>query len=360
MDQDTSANEVKVTAEDGTPLPFTLRDRTLDFFSGTPGSVRVVAGDREYVYSLTLPQLWDQQVGAARRGAARAFRGSRRCSTARATSGRGWRCWAALGLLVGVDAVRPLPARPVRDCGPMLLRRKIARGRGGAAMTLRSSVGAAAGAAAGLRGRRGNGDRPARRLALLLKAGAFAAIALALAQPRLTVYESKVAVAMLADTSASISRAGSADRVGVRGQAGARPRPALDARHPVRPRHARRRARRATRRAAGNCATPPAPAGHGTNLESAIRDGAAALPAGMVPRLLLVSDGNENLGSVSRAIWQAQQLGVPIDTVPLAGRPKPGLVLESVALPGTGLQRRAVSHRSHAGIAARRARRRWR
>jgi hypothetical protein len=31
----------------------------LNFFSGAPGSVRVVAGDREFLYSLTLPQLWD-------------------------------------------------------------------------------------------------------------------------------------------------------------------------------------------------------------------------------------------------------------------------------------------------------------
>src|SRR5205823_13504446 len=75
-------------------------------------------------------------------------------------------------------------------------------------------------------------------------------------------------------------------------------------------------------------------AGHGTNLEAAVRDGAASLPNGMVPRLLLVSDGNENLGSVARAMWQAQQLGIPIDTIPLAGRPKPGLLLESVSVPG--------------------------
>ena len=37
-----------------------------------------------------------------------------------------------------------------------------------------------------------------RRAALLLKAAVFAVIALALAQPVLTVYETKVAVAMLA------------------------------------------------------------------------------------------------------------------------------------------------------------------
>ena len=54
----------------------------------------------------------------------------------------------------------------------------------------------------------------------------------------------------------------------------------------------------------------------------------------MVPRLLLVSDGNETLGSVTRAIWQAQQLGIPVDTVPLAGHPKPGLLLESISIPG--------------------------
>jgi len=40
-------------------VPFTVRDKTLNFFSGSPGGVRVVAGDREYLYSLTLPEMWD-------------------------------------------------------------------------------------------------------------------------------------------------------------------------------------------------------------------------------------------------------------------------------------------------------------
>jgi Ca-activated chloride channel family protein len=173
----------------------------------------------------------------------------------------------------------------------------------------------------------------ARRLALLLKAGAFVAIALALAAPRMTVYESKVAVAMLADTSASIppqdlqTESAYAEKLErARGRHWTRIVPfargtrvaALDERV----------------KSSWQLHHTAGAAGHGTNLESAIRDGAAALPAGMVPRLLLVSDGNENLGSVSRAIWQAQQLGVPIDTVALGGRPKPGLVLDSVALPG--------------------------
>ena len=59
MDQNTAREDVKVTAEDGSPLPFTLRDKTVNFFAGAPGAVRVVAGDREYMYSLTLPELSD-------------------------------------------------------------------------------------------------------------------------------------------------------------------------------------------------------------------------------------------------------------------------------------------------------------
>ncbi|HXA51488.1 MAG TPA: BatA and WFA domain-containing protein [Candidatus Acidoferrum sp.] len=56
---DKAATDVKVTGDDGSAVPFTLRDRTLNFFSAAPGGVKVVAGDREYLYSLTLPELWD-------------------------------------------------------------------------------------------------------------------------------------------------------------------------------------------------------------------------------------------------------------------------------------------------------------
>ncbi len=77
-----------------------------------------------------------------------------------------------------------------------------------------------------------------RRLALSLKAGALVAIALALAMPRLTVYQNKVAVGLLVDTSASISpddlrtESGLADRL----EQGSRE--PLDARDSIRPHHA--------------------------------------------------------------------------------------------------------------------------
>ena len=59
IDPDVAEQDLKVTSTDGSPLPFTLREHTLEFFSGTPGSVRVSAGDREFIYSLSLPQLWE-------------------------------------------------------------------------------------------------------------------------------------------------------------------------------------------------------------------------------------------------------------------------------------------------------------
>jgi hypothetical protein len=61
LDPDVRPADVHVFRADGNPAPFTLRGSSLEFFSGTPGTVRVLAGDREYVYSLSLPQLWESQ-----------------------------------------------------------------------------------------------------------------------------------------------------------------------------------------------------------------------------------------------------------------------------------------------------------
>ena len=50
---------VRVLTEDQKPLPFTVEGNALRFFAGAPGSVRVLTGDRETVYSLTLPDVGD-------------------------------------------------------------------------------------------------------------------------------------------------------------------------------------------------------------------------------------------------------------------------------------------------------------
>src|ERR1035441_6051758 len=134
----------------------------------------------------------------------------------------------------------------------------------------------------------------ARRTALGLKAVAFVCIVLALSGPRVVVYQTKVAVAVLADTSASVSSQDLARESAVASQVerGAgrhwtRIIPFARGTRMVSP-DERAKDGYQLRHTAGA-------AGRGTDLELAIRDGVAALPAGMVPRLLLISDGNENL-----------------------------------------------------------------
>lgn len=59
LDSQLDPTSIRVQTEDGRSLPFTVEGKTLRFFSGSPGVVRVLTGDRELVYSLTLPQPGD-------------------------------------------------------------------------------------------------------------------------------------------------------------------------------------------------------------------------------------------------------------------------------------------------------------
>ncbi|MDP2996372.1 MAG: VWA domain-containing protein [Bryobacterales bacterium] len=57
MEAGTDPAAIQVLAADNRPLPFTMQDNSLRFFTASPGTVRVLAGDRETVYSLTLPEV---------------------------------------------------------------------------------------------------------------------------------------------------------------------------------------------------------------------------------------------------------------------------------------------------------------
>ena len=59
LESEADPSSMRVVTEDGKPVPFTVQGRTLRFFAGTPGIVRVLTGDRELVYSMTLPQPGD-------------------------------------------------------------------------------------------------------------------------------------------------------------------------------------------------------------------------------------------------------------------------------------------------------------
>ncbi|HTS75895.1 MAG TPA: VWA domain-containing protein [Bryobacteraceae bacterium] len=75
MDPGVDPANVRVVTEDQRPLPFTVDGNSLRFFAGAPGTVRVLAGERETDYSLTLPDPGDSVWRApqnVRRGVPRA------------------------------------------------------------------------------------------------------------------------------------------------------------------------------------------------------------------------------------------------------------------------------------------------
>jgi Mg-chelatase subunit ChlD len=166
---------------------------------------------------------------------------------------------------------------------------------------------------------------------LVLKAMMLMAVILALAEPLLPVWETKVGVMILADTSASVSDAdlkrASEIVAGIEARKGRHWTRIIPFARNARPVAAEEVASGIQlRRTAGE-------AGRATDIEAAIRTAIAAAPAGMAPRVVLISDGRENRGHALRAAWQAARLGVAIDTYALAGRPRPELRLESVSMP---------------------------
>lgn len=170
-----------------------------------------------------------------------------------------------------------------------------------------------------------------QRIGLLLKMLSLIAIIAALAEPRMTVAETKSAVAVLVDTSASISAqdlakaSQIADRLErARGRNWMKLVPFARATRATDPREYTNQWK--LQYTAGQ-------EGRGTDLEAAIREASAALPEGMIPRIVLMSDGRENRGSITRAAWQAKELGIAVDVYPLGGRAKPTLRLDGISSP---------------------------
>ena len=173
--------------------------------------------------------------------------------------------------------------------------------------------------------------RTTRRIPLALKGAAVMLVLAALSEPGIEIAETRSAVAVLVDTSASVPEADlrRASELATaiekaRGRHWVRVIPFARSTRP--PAQEERPKEWQFRRTSGE-------AGEATDMEAALRQAIAALPPAMVPRVALISDGKENRGSIARAAWQAQQLGIPIDTFPLPGKPRPGLRLESLAMP---------------------------
>ncbi|MBV9765532.1 MAG: VWA domain-containing protein [Acidobacteriaceae bacterium] len=166
---------------------------------------------------------------------------------------------------------------------------------------------------------------------LLLKGLSFVSILIAMAEPVITLPETKTAVVVLADTSSSITRLDLAHASSFIAQMERHKHgnwmtvvPFASQTRPLLPAEVSR----------GVDLLPTRDeTGNGTNLEAALTESMAAIPSGHMPRLVLMSDGKENEGSTARAIAELQRLHVPVDTVPLAGHPNTGFRLESLSMP---------------------------
>ena len=158
---------------------------------------------------------------------------------------------------------------------------------------------------------------------LLWKTVAFALAVFAMAEPRIVVSRTRVAVAVLADSSASVhaeqaaqQRATISRMAAARGQNSLRVVAFDSSTHPRRP----------------SSETSWSEV-RGTNLEAAVRNGLTVFPPEHLARMALISDGKENLGAVERALYQARRRGVPIDTMALKGRREAALRVTSLAAP---------------------------
>ncbi len=171
----------------------------------------------------------------------------------------------------------------------------------------------------------------ARRLPLLLKAASFAAVLVAFAEPTMLLPRTKVGAVVLVDTSASVTRADLRRASTMVGQI-------EDERGSnwvkVVPFAAKPRLLEASEVGKSvQLATTAGVGGESTNIEAAVAGSMAAVPANYIPRVVLISDGNENEGSSARAIAQMRRLQVPVDTIAINGRPATDLRLDSVSVP---------------------------
>jgi uncharacterized membrane protein len=71
-----------------------------------------------------------------------------------------------------------------------------------------------------------------------------------------------------------------------------------------------------------------------TDLERGLRLGAALLPAGYRPRLVLLSDGKENVGNAMAEVQRLRQRGFTVDVVNFAPTPGPETLIKNIEAPG--------------------------
>jgi Mg-chelatase subunit ChlD len=175
-----------------------------------------------------------------------------------------------------------------------------------------------------------NWHRSSRHSSLAIKTLCLWALLLALAKPTLVFRSSRMAVAVLADTSASISDQGlkhESDLI--------REMECARGEHVLQVIEFARSTRMAEKKGieVGHLARTPGRDARATDIERAVRHAIAILPLDCVRRMVILSDGRENVGNVLRSAEKARDLGIPIDTIPVVDRVPSTLQLEMAATP---------------------------
>jgi len=172
----------------------------------------------------------------------------------------------------------------------------------------------------------------ASRTCLVLKCAAFAALAIALADPWAPLRVQKLAVTVLVDTSASMPREslqhGEAMlRDLVRKKSGADLRLITFAEHP----NLRSVPQQADKVIIPEGVDPKE--GMATDIEDALQLALSTFPAQGARRILLITDGNENRGHALTEALRAREQGVPVFTVPAGGTAPLPVKVQSIASP---------------------------
>lgn len=283
LDAGEGTGPVRVSDESGTSVPFTLHGQSLELFANRPSVIRVVTNEQERVLSRTLPD-----VAAYPWNPASVMKGLPPESHFTSAATDLWK-YLAIGATVFLIAEWWLFGR-----------------------------------------KRGT---KWRRMPVVLKSCGLAVILIALLQPHVAMPGSKTATVVLVDTSKSIT-AQDLDRASNIVSNMSKQKGTNWLRIVPFSNHALAVGNQELAKGARLVKASDAN-GNATNFEAAISDSLSAIPSGFIPRIVLMSDGNDNEGSAARAIAGLQQLHVPVDTIPLTGRSTNGLRLTSVSMPQT-------------------------
>lgn len=85
------------------------------------------------------------------------------------------------------------------------------------------------------------------------------------------------------------------------------------------------------------------PVGARTNLQDAIQLGLALFPADTQKRLVLLSDGGENLGRSGQAVQLARARNIPVDVVPIRSISGPDVLVRAVDTPATARENQEIA-----------------